>query len=209
MTDKLKQTIKEELVKLPKENQSAISTFGWEKISQEIGEKYLLNGDELSDFQLEVFLVLIGLEEPNLFVDNLQDNVDMNKDIAEKISTEIMQKIFIPINNILIESVKRNIKDKNTDWRENIGFIMSGGNFSNFIATKKIIIKVEPEKKKTPAPLTPPPTLSDIKANAEKTKIPIRSISDKVILPTALKKDTTETPIPIKPKETTSTKPTQ
>ena len=61
MTEKLKQIIKEETAKLPKESQDVINVFDWGTISEEIGKKYLLNENETNDLQVETLLILIGL----------------------------------------------------------------------------------------------------------------------------------------------------
>jgi len=97
MTDKLKQIIKEELVKLPKESQEVINTFGWEKVSEEIGKKYLLNENEINSLQVEIAMVLLGVTEEDILSINIENRVGTSKNEAEKITAEINQKIFEPM----------------------------------------------------------------------------------------------------------------
>src|SRR3989344_2165392 len=98
MTEKLKQIIKEEVLKLPKEVQEAINSLDWRGIAEEIGKKYKLNESEINDFQVETLLILVGLEEAEFYVRNIENNVGTSKDEAEKISREAFERIFIPID---------------------------------------------------------------------------------------------------------------
>jgi len=137
MTDKLKQTIQEEIAKLPKETQDAINAFDWINISAEIGKKYLLSEDEINDFQVETLLVLIGLEDGSSYSRNIENEVGTSKDEAEKISEEVLQKIFIPINDILVENIKKSEKNKNLSPEQTLNFILSGGNYSTLMENIK------------------------------------------------------------------------
>lgn len=176
MTEKLKQTIKNELAKLPKENQEAINSCDWVKMSEEIGEKYLLSESEINDFQVETLLVLVGLEEPDLYTIHIENNVGTTKDEAKKIAEEVLQKIFTPINDILIEKIKKSGKDKNANAEQSLDFILSGGDYSAFMSPTQILTQVGTEVGKEKKPSTPVnvPTLADIKANAQKTNMPIK-----------------------------------
>jgi hypothetical protein len=143
MTEKLKQKIKEEVGKLPKENQEAINAFGWENIAEEIGKKYLLNESEINDFQVETLLVLIGLEDPDLYANNIENNIGVSKSEAEKIADETFQKIFTPINDILVENIKKSIKDKKPNAEQTVNFILSGGDYSAFMGENAPLLKEE------------------------------------------------------------------
>lgn len=136
MTEKLKEVIKREVAKLPKENQTVINAFGWEKISEEIGKKYLLNEIELNNLQVQTLLVLIGLVDPAYYPKNIENEVGTSKKESEKITEEVFQKIFDPINNILIEKIKNSGKSRNANAEQNLNFILSGGNYSAFMAPK-------------------------------------------------------------------------
>jgi len=139
MTEKLKQTIKEEVGKLQKENQEVINAFDWENIAEAIGKKYLLTESEINDLQIETLLVLIGLQDPNEYTQNVENNIGTSKNEAEKISAEVFQKIFTPINNILIEKIKKSDKVKNATPEQNLNFILSGGDYSAFLEQKDVV----------------------------------------------------------------------
>ncbi|MEI8270883.1 MAG: hypothetical protein WCG45_05970 [bacterium] len=130
MTEELKEIIKEEIVKTPREVGEAISNFDWEKISEEIGKKYSLNDEEINILQGEIALLLIGITKGYDFTDSVENNVLISKNIAKQIVNEIFEKILNPITNKILERVKV----KNTTWKENASFILSGGNYFSLMS---------------------------------------------------------------------------
>jgi len=92
---------------LPKENQTAINAFDWVKVAEEIGEKSLLSLSEINDFQVETLLVLVGIEGVDSYATNIENEVGTSKNEAEKIATEVIQKIFTPISDTIVENIKR------------------------------------------------------------------------------------------------------
>lgn len=140
MTEKLQQTIKEETARLPKEIQEAIGILDWIKITEEIGKTYLLEKDEIEDFQLETLLILIGVEEPKFYATNIENQVGTTKDDAEKMTNEAFEKILAPISNAIEENIKKNLKNINLNWKQSVDFILSGGNYSTFMEQKSDII---------------------------------------------------------------------
>ena len=150
MTEKLKQIIKEEVGKLPKENQEVISAFGWEKILEEIEKKYLLLDEEINDLQVETLLVLIGLQDPDEYAKNVENEVGTSKAEAEKIANEVFEKIFTPIYEKILENIKKSDKVKNATPEQNLNFILSGGDYSTFLDVPP---PVEEEKDETVLPV--------------------------------------------------------
>jgi hypothetical protein len=134
MTDKLKQIVIEELAKVSPEQQGAINSLPWADISEEISKKYSLDESTLNDLQTETFLVLIGLEEPFDFSLNLGNNAGLESGTCEKIGQEIEERIFIPINDALIEKIKESDRAKASAWHQNVNFILSGGNYGAFMS---------------------------------------------------------------------------
>jgi hypothetical protein len=136
MTEKLKQIVDGELMKLPKELQETILAFDWAKITEEIGKKFSLTESEINDLQVETLLILIGLENPDLYEVNIEDNVGTSKSEAKKIAEEAGKKIFGPLNEILVEKIKKSGKVKNSNPEQTLNFILSGGDYSAFIETR-------------------------------------------------------------------------
>ena len=145
MTEQLKQILEEELSKMPQEINESITDFDWGVLSEEIGNKYALSEEETSDLQTEISLVLIGLVGIDAFAENLESNIILSKNEAEKISKEISEKIFKPIAEKIIEKIKNNPEIRNTSWEQNLNFILDDGDYMAFlkkIKTTEKILKV-------------------------------------------------------------------
>ncbi len=146
MTEKLKQVIKREMDGLPKENQEAIALVDWIKITEEIGKKYLFNESDLNDFQTQTLLVLIGVEDADFYSQNIENEVGTNKKTADQIAEEVLQKIFNPIGKALVDNLKKIALSKDANHEQNIGFILSGGNYSAFAEKEpphKVVLPTE------------------------------------------------------------------
>lgn len=133
MTEKSKKLIQEEMLNLPKEVREAISASAWEKISEEIGKKHLLDENEMETFQLETASFLLGLVDEDSYVGNVEDEVGTSKGEAEKIAIEVMERIFNPIVNAVEENIKKNMSGKNPSLEQSVNFILSGGDYSVFL----------------------------------------------------------------------------
>lgn len=133
MDKKLQELIKEYLVKLPKETQDVIMGFPWAEISNEIGEDIGLVDNELIDLQTETAIVLLGMCTPEEYVKNLENEVGVTKNEAEKIMRQAKDKIFDPMALRLESVIKNKITTKETPWDQNINFIISGGSYFFFL----------------------------------------------------------------------------
>jgi len=164
MTEKSKNLIKEEMLNLPKEVQEAINASDWEKISEEIGRKYLLDEDEINTLQLETASFLLGFVDEDSYLIDIENKVGTSKDEAEKIAEEVEQKIFTPISNAMDENIKNNLKDKTPNPEQTLNFILSGGDYSAFVQQRE---NQTPEEASgadnTPSVTATPPTLEEIK----------------------------------------------
>jgi len=149
MTDKLKQIIKEEVEKLPKEARDAVSSFDWITITEEIGNKFLLEEDDINGVQTEILLVLVGITDLEFYEVNLENKMVFTKDKAKDIAEEVFREIFNPINNILIENIKKSPKSANLDWRKNLQFVLSDGDYSVFLEKNN-----KSKNNETPKPTT-------------------------------------------------------
>lgn len=137
MTEKSKNLIKEEILNLSKEIQEAINDSNWEKLSEEIGKKYLINEDEVNTFQLETISFLLGLIDEESYQKNIEDDIGTSKDEAEKMAEEVMQKIFNPISEKILEKIKTGDRVKKATPEQNLNFILSGGDYTAFLEQKE------------------------------------------------------------------------
>ena len=133
MTEKLKQDLKEQMGSLPKESQEVINSFGWEKISEEIGKKYFLTEDDINMLQADIGCVLVGLEGQDELSVNIEDDVGTSRNHAQKMAEEIIEKILKPMVDVLSENIKKSMRIRNIHWQQNLDFILSGGDYTAFI----------------------------------------------------------------------------
>lgn len=147
MIEKLKQDLKEHMNRLPKESQEVIASFGWEKISEEIGKKYFLIEDDINMLQANIGCVLVGLEEQDELAFNIEDDVGTSNADAYKMTEEIIEKILKPMVDILAQKIKKDFKDSEVDWQQNLDFILSGGDYTVFLSAP------EPIQNTTPNPV--------------------------------------------------------
>jgi len=136
MTDKLFETMKEEIKKLPKENQVAIESFDWGEKVEEISKKYNLTEDEVNDVQTETGIFLLGLCDYDLFILNLEDVV-LIESTANGLAREIFENIFTPIAEMIEASIRGGLKNQIVRWDQSVNFVVSGGDYSNFIYRPK------------------------------------------------------------------------
>ncbi len=133
MTEKLQQTIKEEIEKLPKEAQEAIRSVDWVKITEEMGNAHQLGNEKIEDLQLETLLVLVSAEDVESYAINIEKQAEIVREEAEKIAAEARLLIFRPIYRTLTENIKNKIKDKKINWKQSLNFILSGGDYAAFL----------------------------------------------------------------------------
>ena len=144
MTEETRKKIKEQIEYLPKDSQEAIASLDWMIEAAKIAEEYNIFDEDSDKLIAEVALVLCGLEFPEELVDNIAENVDIEKADAEIIVGEINERIFKPIADKRLEIIKQNIKTKEPDWKKSMNFILSGGNYMYLgdegVQDKKIIL---------------------------------------------------------------------
>jgi hypothetical protein len=133
MTEKLKQLIEQEIARIPPEGQEIIAASDWVRITREIGEKFLLNEEEVLNLQIETLLALIGTTDLQSYTVNIENQVGTTTETANKISNEVFEKIFRPINEKLTERIKNSEKIHTAGAEQNLDFILSGGDYFAFL----------------------------------------------------------------------------
>lgn len=97
MTNELKNTIKEELSKLPQDAQDAINSIDWIKIIEKLCESITSNENVINSIETETFLVLLGMQKPESLRINLKIQSGLTEEESVVMSEEILEQIFIPI----------------------------------------------------------------------------------------------------------------
>jgi hypothetical protein len=137
MREHLKKAIEEELIKLPKEIQAIINSSGWDLQIEKIGQECLLTENEIGALQAETSLVLLGIQEPEIFKTRIENNIGLSTKEAEKINILVNEKVFSPIFKEVEEKLKDlNLPEKEIDtekenkenWEHNIDYILRGEN---------------------------------------------------------------------------------
>ena len=159
MDPETEKIIKEQMEKLPAEVRKIfVDPALGEKILN-IGKKNGLNIEQLGIFQLETYLVMLGLVHPDeypnelksrLKIDDLKvDNIinDTNREILsgilEKLK-EMYKKEEEDLDNMDEEKIKNNLANKNPDWKQNLDFVLSGGDYSVFLERRDDTINTTP-----------------------------------------------------------------
>jgi hypothetical protein len=128
----LQQKMNEKISTLPKYNQVAINSIDWGDLSWKIGKRNLLTEDEINDLQIETGLVLLGSINFETYALNIE-NIGMSKEKSLKITKEMFDEIFKPVAEKMEAMVKDKIKSQSPKWNQRVNFIISGGDYSNFV----------------------------------------------------------------------------
>lgn len=103
MDTETQNTINEQLEKLPIAIRNAIATVGLRERFLKITRGRGLRIDQAGSAEDEMMLVLIGLEHPDRFIDNLVKNVGLDRTTASDVAADINNSIFKEIRHLLIE----------------------------------------------------------------------------------------------------------
>ncbi len=129
---KLKEQIGEPLLRLPKDSQQAIESLDWLAKIEEIGKANGLEDENIENLAIETALVISAVNPSNEYIDNIEDEIGLTKDEAEKIAGEAMEKIFKPIAQKREEIIKEKLKNRKPNWTEDMQFVLSGGNYAYY-----------------------------------------------------------------------------
>ena len=94
----------------------------------------MLDESEINDLQAETLTVLLGLTDMYFYAIDIENEIGVSKDDANKIAEEALEKIFTPIGNMIIENIKKSGKHKDANAEQNLDFILSGGDYLAFAA---------------------------------------------------------------------------
>lgn len=129
----LKENIMGEMLLLPKKTREVINAFEFQKIFVEIGKNHKLIEEEVKKLEIETILVLIGLVNPLLYSQNIENNIGMSEQESKEVEKEITSQIFQPIYEKIVEKIKNSPTYYNPKWKQSVNFIVSGGDYSVFV----------------------------------------------------------------------------
>ena len=113
--DNIDTTIKERFKELPKKLQDFILAPDFGEKIKSISASQPLDQVQSEAFENEIMLVLLRIEDINSFTANVHHNVQITRERAEKLSRATMQKIFMPVTEMLkIQGVpSQNVSEDN------------------------------------------------------------------------------------------------
>lgn len=101
MDENIKGIFKEQYSKLPPELQKAIMASDLQTKLTSLTQKYRLHIDKASVLENEVVLVLMGMENPDEFVNNSRRELGISPEDARSLARDVNDQIFHPIREKL------------------------------------------------------------------------------------------------------------
>ncbi len=103
MQKQIDPAIKEQFLSLPKKVQDLITLSGWQYKIRDIVKRTGLRTDQGAEIESEVFLVMLGLSEPEDFLANIMNVAQLDPVSAQKIIDAVSSQIFAPLKHALID----------------------------------------------------------------------------------------------------------
>ena len=132
MKQELKNEINNMLLETPERNRLAINSINWVEIAERISEKYYLNDENKNILIAEIALALLGVND-YCFLKIATEDLGLTRKDASNIFREIKEQILDPVSKKIITSIKKEAELNNTNWDKRVNFILSGGDYTNFI----------------------------------------------------------------------------
>lgn len=104
--------------RLPKLMQEAVTSVETYESIENIGKKYNLMVDEIGELIDQVGLVLIGLEKPSNFVNDICDRLSIKRSEAQMIADDLNREVFAQIRMRMRESQEQEDTKENSQIPE-------------------------------------------------------------------------------------------
>lgn len=103
--------IKERIETLPEKLKDFVLSEEWRKEAREIGKKFNFDEKKYTSFENEIFFILIALESPDSFTENIKTEVGVDANVTNWIVEDVEKNIFskIPVE---IETVWQAIESE-------------------------------------------------------------------------------------------------
>ncbi len=99
--------IQEQFLSLPPMVRKLITESGWQNKIREIVKNNNLQIGQGAVIEDEVFLIMLGFEGPELFIQNIMREADIDLETAQKIESDVAQQIFAPLRQALMDSTQK------------------------------------------------------------------------------------------------------
>jgi hypothetical protein len=111
MDENIKTIFKDQYEKMPPELQKALMASDLRVKLAALMQKYHLHVDKASILENEVVLVLMGMADPDAFVNNAKRELDISPDDARGLARDINEQIFHPVREKLESFIADNAED--------------------------------------------------------------------------------------------------
>lgn len=101
MDPELKKQMKERYDTLPDDLKKSIVSSNYQSTLIEIAKKYQLNVAQLGGLELETTLVMFGFEKPTDYSFNIEQELGISEDVAQKITRDVDERVFANIRDSL------------------------------------------------------------------------------------------------------------
>lgn len=145
---KLDPEIKTQFEKLPTGVQKIITESNWQEKIRLIVKNNNLRIDQGATIESETFLVMLGFDTPDNFIQNLMNEAKLSQEIAQKIEEEVAETIFEPIKEILINKTQEK-KENSLDDLEEVSTPLPSSPSSNSLdleSKEEILREIEGEE---------------------------------------------------------------
>ncbi len=108
MEPTIEQQVQTRLAELPADVRDAIQSADLTHKMQSIGKEHQLHLDQLTALEQEIMMIMLGFSDPSEFVQNVVEEVHVTQEVADAITKEVSEQIFLPIR----ESMKHFIDSR-------------------------------------------------------------------------------------------------
>lgn len=98
--------IKEQVETAPPEIKKILVEGHWAAVVKEIAQKNNLSNEQIGFLENETLFILLGMELPSSFSENLKTNIGLEQTKAFEINKEVSEKIFKEIEHLLPTEVE-------------------------------------------------------------------------------------------------------
>ncbi len=108
MPQPLDPAVQEQFLSLPKAVQDVITESNWQFTIRDIIKKFNLRIDQGGVIENEVFLVMLGFQDADDFLENIIREGNMDRGIAGALEKEVGAVIFAPLRKALMQKIDEN-----------------------------------------------------------------------------------------------------
>jgi predicted RNA-binding protein with RPS1 domain len=99
-------------------------------ICETIGGQFGLHIDQVSELDSEIRGILLGQNKSSDFINHIKDRLEINEDVAQKITTEVNSKIFVALKEKMQSTTSTDVKPETISKPTHITDLEKAGGFT-------------------------------------------------------------------------------